>query len=196
MAENKDREKIRWAAKVHPEKIRRLYAAEAAGLLSDESVDELGIWLLLRVESILQAMDGQLKCPRCGEVFTAERSGVGCPRPGCGWHGSYGEYLASKRHRDLNVANALPAFVDFARRYPRASTAAAKMGLIDRLIHEFHWDAKQQVPNRSVGNNLIEGSHRAVVDFLDGLSSTGGVDKGAWRRTMAQMWSRRRGDKG
>ncbi|NKB71907.1 MAG: hypothetical protein GKR89_32935 [Candidatus Latescibacteria bacterium] len=186
-------ERIRWAPKVHPDKIHQLYEAEASGLLADELVDEVGIELLLRVESIMNAMGGCLECPRCGGSFAASREQVQCPQAGCGWGSTFEAYMASKRHRDLNVANALPAFEIFGRQYPQARSAAAKMRLIDRLIHEFHWDAKQHVPNRSVGNNLIEGSHQAVVGFLDQLSAGSGVDKAAWRRTMGQMWARRRG---
>lgn len=187
-------ERIQWAPKVHPNKIRRLYQEEASGFLSDEVVNEVGIALLLRVEAILNAMRGRLQCPRCRAVFPATENGIQCPQRGCGWQTTYGVYQASKRHRDLNVANALPAFESFAEQYPQLRSAKDKMRLIDRLIHEFHWDAKQKVPNRSVGNNLIEGSHQAVVFFLDELSSTGGVDKDAWRQTIAQMWLRRRGE--
>lgn len=187
-------EHIQWAPKVHPNKIRQLYQEEASGFLSDEMVNEVGIALLLRVEAIMNYMWGRLQCPRCRTVFPATGNGIQCPQLNCGWQTTYDAYLASKRHRDLNVANALPAFESFAREYPQARSAKDKMRLIDRLIHEFHWDAKKKVPNRSVGNNLIEGSHQSVVAFLDELSSMGGVDKDAWRQTISQMWSRRRGE--
>jgi ribosomal protein L37AE/L43A len=198
MSNHEGSERIRWAPKVHPNKIRRLYEAEASGLLSEEVVNEVGIELLLRVEAILNAMHGRLQCPRCRKVFTVEKKEeeILCPQPRCGWQSTHAAYKASKRHRDLNVANALPAFEAFARNYPQARAATERMRLIDRLIHEFHWDAKQKLPNRSVGNNLIEGSHSLVVAFLDELSSSGGVDRVSWRQTVAQMWSRRRGEVG
>lgn len=194
MADNQTDKRIRWAPKIRPSKIQRLYTAEAAGLLNDEIADEVGIDLLLRVESILQAMRGQVRCPRCAAVFAADKEGLRCPGANCGWRATYEAYHQSKRHRDLNVANALPAFEAFAQSYPSARTAAAKMRLIDRLIHEFHWDAKFNEPNRSVGNNLIEGKHAEVVEFLDALSEGGGADKEEWRQTMARMWKRRRGE--
>ena len=186
-------ERVRWAPKLRPDRLRRLYAAEAAGLLDDAAADAAGIDLLLRVESILHAMRGRVRCPRCAAVFGADKEGLRCPGRGCGWHATFDAYRQSKRHRDLNVANALPAFEAFAQGYPRARAAAEKMRLIDRLIHEFHWDAKFNEPNRSVGNNLIEGRHAEVVEFLDALSAGGGADKEEWRRTMARMWKRRRG---
>jgi len=64
---------------------------------------------------------------------------------------------------------------------------------IDRLIHEFHWDARLKLPNRSVSNNLIEGGHRQVVEFLAGLSAIDPERKQRWCATINRMWERRRG---
>jgi hypothetical protein len=62
------------------------------------------------------------------------------------------------------------------------------------LIHAFHISLRTGQYNRSFANNLIEGSHQQVVDFLDRLSAkSGGVDKDEWRGKVAQMFRRRRG---
>lgn len=56
-------------------------------------------------------------------------------------------------------------------RFPETKDPRQRMILIDRLLHAFHWGLRQQeVPHRSTANNLIEGSHDAVVRFLDQLS--------------------------
>ena len=50
--------------------------------------------------------------------------------------------------------------------------------------------------NRSFANNLIEGSHDQVVEFLDQLSaSPGRVDKEQWRAEDKWMYDNRRGMK-
>jgi hypothetical protein len=59
---------------------------------------------------------------------------------------------------------------------------------------EYHWDLKENAPNRSVGNNLIEGSHIQVIALLDKLSfGESGIDKEHWRETVDTMMRRRRG---
>ena len=186
--------KIRWAPKVRPETIGRLYEGEAAGLLRESLVDEIGLALLLRVESVLHYMRNQVRCPACGTVFSVAQEPVRCPGGGCAWATTRAAYRASRRHRDLNVANARAAFEAFEALYPRARPAPERMLLIDRLIHDFHWDAKVGEPNRSVGNNLIEGSHADVVAFLDALSANGReADKSNWRQVAAKMRRRRSG---
>ena len=45
-------------------------------------------------------------------------------------------------------------------------------------------------------NNLIEGSHDQVVEFLDRLSGKpGGTDKDQWREEVWSMYETRRGQK-
>jgi hypothetical protein len=82
---------------------------------------------------------------------------------------------------------ALPIFQSYVAAWPLATTPPERMRLIDRLIHEFHWGVKQQaIPHRSTANNLIEGSHDAVIAFLDQLSS--GDASTVERRTTHAEW--------
>lgn len=192
-------EKIHWAAKVEPRTILRVYEGEASGLLDDALVDDLGIRLLLRCQSVLRAMAGEVECPRCGIVFsvagrtTAGAGEAACPG-GCGWATTRDRYLESKRHRHLNGADSiLLVFGKFVTDYPNCRTPREKLLRIDRLIHEFHWDAKLRLPNRSVANNLIEGTHVQVIAFLDDLSAVDPERKARWRATVETMWKRRRG---
>ena len=64
---------------------------------------------------------------------------------------------------------------------------------IDTLIHSFHIDAKSGLPNRASGNNLIEGSLRDVVRFLDGLSGVQPENDLRFHDTADLMWRRRTG---
>ena len=81
--------------------------------------------------------------------------------------------------------------------YPQARTAAERMLCIDQLIHSFHLSLWSGKAGRSFANNLIEGSHDQVVEFLDRLSGRpGGVDKEEWRLEIERMYGRRRGKTG
>lgn len=103
------------------------------------------------------------------------------------------EYRQSWSKKRIWGANALPAFEEFYRRFSPALEYKKKMFLIDRLIHSFHWSLKENLPARSVANNLIEGDHDQVVEFLDKLSGLDNERKESWRETMQQMMYRRKG---
>lgn len=195
-------EKIRWPAKVRPEKLWKLYQSDAQGALDEELVSQVGYSLLARCESILLIDEGKVICPRCGTTFvvhvpytlgTAES--VSCPSEGCGWQVTGEEYDHSIRHRELKIGQAGQAFSAFLEAYPRAKTSQERMFAIDQLIHAFHWDMKLQLPNRPAGNNLIEGSLEQVIDLLDRLTFGNDAQEAhaKWRETLAVMQLRRRG---
>ncbi len=60
---------IRRAPRVRRDLIRRLYEDEARGLLDDQLLDEVGIGLYARCESIMKA-----RRPRTADVSTAVRA--------------------------------------------------------------------------------------------------------------------------
>jgi hypothetical protein len=74
------------------------------------------------------------------------------------------------------------------------------MVAIDQLLHRWHWETKQQLPSFGLGRptaaNLIEGSRKQVIDFLDSLSygdaSTAGLKdtQAAWRANWAMVRAR------
>jgi hypothetical protein len=69
-----------------------------------------------------------------------------------------------------------------------------EMVCIDQLIHAFHIGLQTGRLNRSFANNLIEGSHDQVVEFLDQLSSgPGRVDTEEWHAAIRMMYANRRG---
>jgi hypothetical protein len=78
--------------------------------------------------------------------------------------------------------------------YPLARNVQEQMICIDQLIHSFHISLRTGKVTRSFANNLIEGSHEQVLQFLDRLASKPGrVDKEQWRTEVDHMLSRRRG---
>lgn len=176
-------DRLRWAPKLAQHRIRRLYEDDARGIIDPELVEDVGWRLWARSESILLVSRGQVRCPRCQSVFTVasfaggtpvpsdEAGFVSCPTLQCGWRTTADSYHQSWRHQDLIGCKAIGEFQEFFERFPVAASAAERLLLVDRLIHSFHWDLKLGLPNRSVGNNLIEGSHDQVVEFLDRLTA-------------------------
>ena len=180
---------LRWAKKVRPDLIRRLYRADAQGISDIELIDDVGYALLVRCESILtctEAHSGRATCPRCKAKIAHNGDKLASLICSCGWETHWGTYLASYQHRGLVGGLALPAFVRFAEQWPRARTDRDKMLLIDALIHACHVDVRFGA-TRPAASNLIEGTPKELLAFLDELAysdlSTPGVHgtKVAWR---------------
>jgi hypothetical protein len=179
------REKIRWAPKVRPERIRRLYEQDALGIVDDELIDDVGLALHARCVSIVRVNTGRVVCPRCATAFEVCRTYrerkrgeapddpervVPCPRAGCGWQTTVGRWRQSWRHRELHAGWGLPALRAFAEAYPAATTSRTRMLLIDQLLHAFHQDLRRATPGRSVAHNLVEGNQRQALELLDSLA--------------------------
>ena len=195
-------EKIHWAPKIRPEKIRDLYTSDAVGIAEEELAEDVGARLEQRCRSIRIVTNRTVECPRCGAIFSMCEPGgwktlpgrLTCPA-GCSWETSAEEWHASWQHRDLLGTAAAEIVESYLERYPRARTYQERMVCIDELIHAFHVSLQSGKLNRSVANNLIEGSHDQVVELLDGLfARAGGVDKEEWREHVRAMFQRRRGE--
>ena len=195
-------EKIYWSPKIRQSKIWQLYQNDARGSVDDVLVEDVGLSLLHRCQSIKLVTQREVECPRCGAVFSVCEPNswkmlVGvqtCPTPGCGWETTAEEWHQSWRHRDLLGSAAIDAFETYLHDYPRAHTTEERMVCIDQLIHSFHISLQVNKPNRSFANNLIEGSHDQVIRLLDRLfAKPDGVDKEQWRATVDKMYIRRRG---
>lgn len=163
---------VRWAPRLRPEKLRRLYQTDARGIIDDELLDEVAYALFARCESILavtESLWGITRCPRCGTGITPtlDRQ-LDCP--GCGWHATVQEYHRSWEHQQLNGTNAIAVFQEFVQRLPLARSPQEKMLLIDRLIHECHLDLRRGTRGRQVARNLIEGSSRNTRELLEELA--------------------------
>ncbi len=193
----KSQERIRWSPRIRPELIRRLYESDAQGFQDNELCNEAGFRLWLRCQTIVMVSRDEVACPRCNTVFvidTASKEAVSvCPAGDCEWQTTMLAYRQSWTKKRIWGANALPAFQEFYDRFSPRQPYREKMVLIDRLIHRFHWSLKENQPARSAANNLIEGSHDQVVEFLDGLAGVDSERKLIWRETMQQTMRRRKG---
>jgi uncharacterized Zn finger protein (UPF0148 family) len=163
---------IRWAPRLRPEKLRRLYEMDARGIVDEELLNEVAFALYARCDSILTVTEsiwGKTKCPRCAYPITRGEDGqLLCPE--CSWQATAAEYHKTWEHQQLNGTNAREVFQDFVRRLPLVKTPQEKMRLIDWLIHECHRDARRGTLGRRVAKNLIEGSSRTIRELLEGLA--------------------------
>jgi hypothetical protein len=181
----------RWAPRVAQSLIRRLYEADARGVVDDELIDEVGIALYARCESILKVTEahrGRVECPSCREVLVfndrehwkRRQEPMTCPR--CDWSATWACYLATFQHKQLHAGSAEHAFSGFVARYPLARSPREKMLAIDWLLHEFHVHYQFGL-TRPAAANVIEGNVKQVLEFLDDLASTETMPsrKAAWR---------------
>lgn len=201
-------DEVRWPPRVTKERLRRLYASEAAGLLDDELLDEVGITLYLRCQAILDVYSalhvGMVRCPRCqgagrDTLVARERPTRRNPNPAihcmvCGWQTGWEAYQRTFRRKQLNPGGATDYFRAYVQAYPRCITPRERMLAIDRLIHTFHYSlrADPTLPTRPAAVNLIEGRLTDIVPFLDALSA--GVvtpEMVATRNTWDQTLERR-----
>jgi hypothetical protein len=195
-------EKITWSPKIRQAKIWQLYQNDALGAVDEDLVKDVAFRLFQRCRSIWLVTRREVECPRCGAIFPLSQVGTwkmlpgaqSCPTPGCGWETTAEEWHASWKHRDLLGSAAMQAIETYMHDYQQARTTEEFMLCIDQLIHSFHISLRTGKLSRSFANNLIEGSHEQVVEFLDRLSAKpGGVDKDQWRVDIDNMFTRRRG---
>ena len=181
-----DRADISWSPRVSLYKIRALYLSNARGIYDGELIDDVGIALYLRCESILEfteALHGRVKCKRCAKSGTTtiiERRTMETTEllrcPICSWQVQWRVYLAEakKTRGKLNAGGAQSAFQEFVSNYPRCRSPKDRMLAIDRLIHEFHWairgEEKEPEAAKTAGVNLLEGSTTQFLDLLEGLA--------------------------
>ena len=162
-----------WAKKVPPEKIKRLYEQDAKGIYDEELVDDVGISLYARVDSMLMVTSSNLGSPLCIECRTempnSWQEGFISVCPKCGWTIDIFEYRASYKGQTLNGTGALPELKKFAEKYLFAKTYAEKMLLIDVLIHSFHGNLCE-VPSRPIAINVIEGNAGDIAKFIFDLA--------------------------
>lgn len=194
------REALRWSPRLPKQKLRRLYLEEAKGLCSDELIDNVGMCLYMRCRDILMVKlareDRRVRCPVCDsagrETFIQRHGGMGeairCPI--CAWEIVWQDYLKAVKRKQLNAGGAVKAFEAFMGRFEKSGSAREKMLAIDRVIHEFHYSAKERPdqPTRPVGVNLITGSLKSVIRFLDDLTS--GDIRDTQMRESRRRWER------
>lgn len=158
-----------WAQKIPPHKIKKLYEQDAKGIYDEELVDDVGISLYARVDSMLMVTSSNLGKAICVECRTeiphthAKDFLLECST--CGWTMIFGEYGASYKRQTLNGYGAISELKEFIERYPKTKTYAEKMRMIDWLIHTFHGNLHES-PSRPVATNVIDGSNASVANLI------------------------------
>ena len=175
-------EEIRWADRVEPGKIRRLYQADAAGRPDEGLLEEVGYAFLARAESILATnrihLEGVAACPACAADVPRRGDRYDCP---CGWG-----LDASALHKSYKGKQFIgPSIVDFARKFIADWNAALgepgrRMAAIDFLIHRFHWEMTE-APTRPVAINYIKGNIGEIKALILGLAGEPGGERQANR---------------
>jgi hypothetical protein len=183
--------KIRWAPRLRPQLLKRLYERDAQGIQDLELCDKVGMILYMRCRTYILVRRGEVECPVCHTVFKVEgladwreTSRTHCPNEGCTWFTTRETYRQSIRNHYAFPGRAMDAFGSFYEGYPRARTYRQKILRIDQLIHQFHIDEKTGSAVKSIASRLFEGNKKAVVRFLDELSARDPDAKQAWRRTV------------
>jgi hypothetical protein len=172
---------IRWAPRVPMEWLKRLYEQDAMGIFDDELVDKVGYRLYERCRDCVLVADtiqGKFACVECREACTLPDDLITCGA--CGWTCSRMDFHLSWRHKELIVDTTF--VVQFIAEWERAKTYKQKMLAIDGIIHRWHHETKiaeRGGVGRPVGVNLIEGSRKQVIAFLDALSAGENHDRWA-----------------
>lgn len=166
--------RVRWAARVPPALVLRLYTSDATGIFDDELADDVGYALLDRWRSILRATDafvhGRVECPGCARTIPHnwdKAAMLQCDR--CSWQMTWGAYRNTIQGQRLLGGGAVDAFRSFVEGWGRARAYRDKLLAIDSLLHAFHHDLKQN-PSSIAARNVIEGNTGEVLAFLDRLA--------------------------
>ena len=161
---------IRWAPRVPMEWLKRLYEQDAMHITDEELIDKVGYRLYERCRDCMLVVDsvrGVYACPGCRLSCALSGDLLSCSS--CGWTSPLDEFRRSWRHKELNADTTF--MEQFVVEWDRARSPKQRMLAIDGVIHRWHHETKNKGLGRPVGLNLIEGSRRQVIAFLDGLSS-------------------------
>jgi hypothetical protein len=166
----------RWAPRVRPALVRRLYEADAKGIVDVELIDEVGYALWARCETIRRVTDRL--CPECGGRLAGVHRSPDRHRPiacvECGWASTWGAYHRSYKGRRIHGGRAFAAFTEYIERFEAARTPQAKMREIDRLIHAVH-EAADGLWTSPGAMNLIDARRDEILPFLNELAGLDGA---------------------
>jgi len=164
-----DKKELKWAPKISPNKIKKLYEQDAKGIHDEELADDVGISLYARCDSMLFATFFNIGNPLCVECRTEMpheyQKDFICECPKCGWSITVGEYGASFKNQTLNGYGVLPELKEYVEKFPKTKTYAEKMRMIDFLIHLFHGNLSEE-PSRPVASNVIEGNAGEIANLI------------------------------
>ena len=182
-----NREDMYWAPRVNLNEIKKFYMNCTGELCDEELLDNTGIALYLRCESILEytwAHEGKVKCKRCyrmgketfiDRITKLPKEIIRCSQ--CGWQIQWRVYVSEtekKQTGQLMAGRARHAFEEYYKKYPGCKQANEKVIAIDQLIHSFHWTLKNELDKptglRTACANLLEGNATQINDLLNNLT--------------------------
>jgi hypothetical protein len=189
---------VRWARRVSPDKIRRLYESDARGMLDEDLLDDVGFGFYVCCRECLElgeAARGRVKCRDCGNIILRrlvdgqfdDSEILTCGE--CGWEVACGDYHKSLlRRRPARPYEPERVFESFVRQWPLAGSPREKLLLIDRLIHE--WHIHYRAVGWPLGTSVVQATARQMVELLEGLAygfgSTEGLEQTetVWRARL------------
>lgn len=168
--------KIRWAPPLPLHKLVRLYESDAAGCVDGELLNDVAWSLYARCVDVVLVSRGLVRCPECVTEIRVAMPGTSnrpstCPT--CAWSVTWDEYHRSWEHRDLWGSNAIEAFLKYVAALPEARTDAARMRVVDELVHAAHKPARRQTIGNIAARNLFEGRRARILATLDSLAYGG-----------------------
>ena len=162
---------FRWAPRVGKEDIHKLYLSDAAGNLDETLLDEVGIGIYIRCETIKNVTER--RCPTCSEQVRGANPSAEADReiscPVCRWTSTWQQYHRSYKQDRIHGGRAYPFFLAFLQEYPSCRTPREKLLAIDRLIHQLHEDIKGKYVTPAA-MNLIHGKFKDIRDFIEQLA--------------------------
>ena len=131
--------RIRWAPRLRPVLLKRLYELDAQGIHDIDLCDKVGTTLFARCQTYVLVSQYEVQCPRCHTPFaiTEEDENL-CPGDNCDWTTTAADYRESVRNYQAWPGRAMDAFRSYYDRYASARTYREKILLIDQLVHSFH----------------------------------------------------------
>ena len=191
--------KIRWAKRVEPQKIRRLYESDAQGMLDQDLLDDVGYGFYVCCRELLergQAARGRIKCRNCGAIIVRQTVDGKFSRDPtelltceeCAWQITCGDY----HKRLLRIDPGGPELCAeeqlaevFVQKWPRARSPRQKLLLIDGLIHEFHMHYR--AVGSPLGWSVVRATGRQLIELLEDLAYGPGSTQGL--EETRRVWS-------
>ena len=164
--------RIRWAPKLRPDKLVRLYEDDAAGMRDEELLDDVAWTLYFRVRDVIRVSRSRVVCLQCTTEFAVRWQGEdpqltsSCPT--CGWTTTAEEYHRSWEHQDLN--GHCDEFEYYVERFPHTHDPQERMILIDRLVHALHVASAEGSVANFAARNFLDGNRPKIAALLDSLA--------------------------
>ena len=158
---------IKWAKRVDPNLIRRLYESDAQNIQDIDLIDEIGYGLYARAESFIKVnrahCDDVINCPNCNDEIRADEKMFACK---CGWSILKKDYHHTYKGKQLVGVSVVPFAEKFISDWAMAKdNYSEKMKAIDYLIHSFHWELNEGT-TRPAAINFISGKLMQIVELI------------------------------